>query len=491
MAKTINKTKDHSSRSTSPTISFVTTQSESPIRRTVSDISSSFLSSPEFQQIKQRIEELRNQGETSQGSSDSIDSVIQELGVLTRAQRQRLGIEPIHFQVPVQIRKTIIKIVGNNPPSTPPLHTSPIPSPPPSPPRQPNTMAGVPRTPWRTLGAVNVPGNQHDLPKNPDKWLPKFNPESRETPDDHINKFMLVVNLRSVEHEDVVCRLFPYTFEGEASTWYFSLQANSITNWDTFEDLFIKKFGDDKSSSILLVELSKIRMGPKERIKYFNQRFLKLLNKMPETSKPGLDIQIDFYSSALPVSIAMFVKRESKNTLTEAMQEALDVEKEISSIASKSPSEDSRSSITTKKTIIKDERKDKDVFDMENLQKVMKTLANEIVDVKGKLVEVSNKPFRPFFKRNPQIPPGGQTSEGVNVDEEEGEDNEEVKDTNVFWDINGIFYEDDTKESLAAQTRSKSTSSNSETDTPTNTQPVENKSVSKSLVIPEKLIMIL
>jgi hypothetical protein len=137
------------------------------------------------------------------------------------------------------------------------------------------------------------------------------------------------------------------------------------------------------------------------------------------------------------------------------MQEALDVEKEIYSIASKSPSEDSRSSQTTKKVIIKEENKDKDAFDMDSLQKVMKTLENEIVDVKGKLVEVSNKPFKPFFKKNPQIPPGGQTSEGVNVDEEEGEDNEEVQDTNLFWDINGIFYEDDTEESLVAQTEVK------------------------------------
>jgi len=67
-------------------------------------------------------------------------------------------------------------------------------------------------------------------------------------------------------------------------------------------------------------------MGPKERIKDFNKRFLKLLNKMSQTSKPGLDILIDFYSSALQVSISMFVKRASKNTLNEAMQYALDVE---------------------------------------------------------------------------------------------------------------------------------------------------------------------
>jgi hypothetical protein len=55
---------------------------------------------------------------------------------------------------------------------------------------------------------------------------------------------------------------------------------------------------------------------------------------MPETSKPGLDIQIDFYSFALPVSIAMLVKHASKITLTKSIQEALDVENEISSIAS-------------------------------------------------------------------------------------------------------------------------------------------------------------
>jgi hypothetical protein len=36
---------------------------------------------------------------------------------------------------------------------------------------------------------------------------------------------------------------------------------------------------------------------------------------------------------------------------------------------------------------------------MENLQKVMKTLANEIVDVEGKLDEVSSKPFKPFKKK--------------------------------------------------------------------------------------------
>ena len=86
-------------------------------------------------------------------------------------------------------------------------------------------MAGVnqPKIPWLNTGAVSFLGDIHDLSKNHEKILPKFDPDNREAPEDHISIFMLVVNLKGVQYEDVVCRLFPYTFEGRDSTWYFSL----------------------------------------------------------------------------------------------------------------------------------------------------------------------------------------------------------------------------------------------------------------------------
>jgi hypothetical protein len=76
--------------------------------------------------------------------------------------------------------------------------------------------------PWLDQDVVAVPGAQHPLPKHPEKWLPKFDPNSKQIAEDHIKKFMLAIRLRNVEHEDVLCRLFPYTFEGNASTWYFA-----------------------------------------------------------------------------------------------------------------------------------------------------------------------------------------------------------------------------------------------------------------------------
>ena len=100
---------------------------------------------------------------------------------------------------------------GSGRPPSPP-HSSSIPQKPPSPPPTPRNMAAAnpPNPmPWMAQDAVAVPGVQHPLPKHPEKLLPKFNPESKEPAEDHVKKFMLEIRLLDVEHEDVVCRLFP------------------------------------------------------------------------------------------------------------------------------------------------------------------------------------------------------------------------------------------------------------------------------------------
>ena len=71
---------------------------------------------------------------------------------------------------------------------------------------------------WLNQDAVAIPGPQHPLPKHPEKVLPKFDPNSKQIAKDHIKIFMLAIRFRSVENEDIVYRLFPYTFEGNAST---------------------------------------------------------------------------------------------------------------------------------------------------------------------------------------------------------------------------------------------------------------------------------
>jgi len=62
-----------------------------------------------------------------------------------------------------------------------------------------------------------------------------------------------------------------YTFlEGRASILYHNLPSNSIHNWRKFKKLFLEKFTDDNTPSMLLKELENLKMGDKERLKDFN-----------------------------------------------------------------------------------------------------------------------------------------------------------------------------------------------------------------------------
>ena len=76
-----------------------------------------------------------------------------------------------------------------------------------------STMA---QNPLNNPGAVSMPAPLSQLLAHPEKWLPKFNPESGMLGEEHINNFMLSINLKVVTNEDVVFRLFPYTLQGAA-----------------------------------------------------------------------------------------------------------------------------------------------------------------------------------------------------------------------------------------------------------------------------------
>ena len=115
--------------------------------------------------------------------------------------------------------------------------------------------------------------------------LPKFDPEKGIYVEDHLKIVYLTLNILNIEHEDVFCRLFPYTFDPRASSWYFSLQDNSIADWDGFEKVFIRKFGNQKTVATLMKESSSMWMEKKEKVQEFNQMFTTLLNSFSVATK--------------------------------------------------------------------------------------------------------------------------------------------------------------------------------------------------------------
>jgi hypothetical protein len=62
--------------------------------------------------------------------------------------------------------------------------------------------------PWLAKDSLAIPGWLHHFPRNPEKLLPKFDPETFRLPKDHIKKFILAIRLMNFQNEDLLCRLF-------------------------------------------------------------------------------------------------------------------------------------------------------------------------------------------------------------------------------------------------------------------------------------------
>jgi hypothetical protein len=122
--------------------------------------------------------------------------------------------------------------------------------------------------PWLAGDTVAIPGRVHNLPRHPEKLLPKYYLETSGFPEDHIKKFILAIKLMNVQHEYVLCILFPYKFENSSSTWYFNFPIGSITSWNKFQKDFLDKFIEETITGSLMAELFVATMTPKERVKY-------------------------------------------------------------------------------------------------------------------------------------------------------------------------------------------------------------------------------
>ena len=109
-----------------------------------------------------------------------------------------------------------------------------------------------------------------------------------------------------------------------------------------FETTFTEQFGDNKTPGIFFLEISRIKINKKEKVKHFNKRFITLLNRIHE--KPSKVVQIEFYTASLSPPISMFVKIKEKWTLVENFEEAIKVERDLASIYSHPSNEENMTS---------------------------------------------------------------------------------------------------------------------------------------------------
>lgn len=136
-------------------------------------------------------------------------------------------------------------------------------------------------------------------------------------------------------------------------------------------------------------------MDKKEKIIYFNQCFKTFVNKFPIDSQPTKSVIVEWYTSVLHPSIAMFVNRNGKTILSKKFDKSKKVEKEMSGVVGNLVGDKTKAPGFTQKPLLLTNIGEKYAIDLDSVVTLVKKISNKIVDLKKNYWEgTSSNSFR-------------------------------------------------------------------------------------------------
>jgi hypothetical protein len=131
---------------------------------------------------------------------------------------------------------------------------------------------------YKPLNMVNIQGYPNTMPKEINKWLPKFPGNNVITVEDHIYTMGRDMDNAGIEHEDVAMRLFASSLTEESLDWFRALPDNHITSYEAFAKLFKDRWSTKEDGGTLGAQFNQIKKREYETVKEFITRFDKLYN---------------------------------------------------------------------------------------------------------------------------------------------------------------------------------------------------------------------
>jgi hypothetical protein len=111
------------------------------------------------------------------------------------------------------------------------------------------------------------------MPKESNKWLPKFPGNNVVTVEDHLYVMGRDMDNAGIEHEDVAMKLISLSLTDEALDWFRSLPDNHLTSYEAFANLFKSRWSTKKDGGTLGAQFNQIKKKENEIVKEFNTGF--------------------------------------------------------------------------------------------------------------------------------------------------------------------------------------------------------------------------
>ena len=133
-----------------------------------------------------------------------------------------------------------------------------------------------------TLPPVN--GNNFEIKSHHISMLPKFTGSDGEDPYLFIHEFeevCVLQKLQQLTEDSIRLRLINFALKENAKKWLYSLPVNSISSWEGFVVIFLKKYFPNHKTTKITNEINQFHQKENESFwKYFD-RFKNLLSQCP------------------------------------------------------------------------------------------------------------------------------------------------------------------------------------------------------------------
>ncbi|GKV17197.1 hypothetical protein SLEP1_g27733 [Rubroshorea leprosula] len=90
--------------------------------------------------------------------------------------------------------------------------------------------------------------------------------------DDHLHAFYSCMQAQNASYE-LMCKMFPSAFRGNAQTWYYSLPPRSISSYTEMTSTFATKFSSRRLIRKTTSELMRVKQRDRESLKNYMSRF--------------------------------------------------------------------------------------------------------------------------------------------------------------------------------------------------------------------------
>ncbi len=173
---------------------------------------------------------------------------------------------------------------------------------------------------------IALPSILHDIPQNYDQRIQRYGDEGEAIAQQHLAKINDTLDLWEIDEDDVKMRFLAQSFIGEVKTWFRSLQAGSIANYDAFETTILDKWEDKKNPQKPVTQYKNLKRNQIEIIQEFSSIFLKTYQAIPPLYKPPLEAAQLHYADAFESEFSLLLRERESETLTDMMDAVVKVE---------------------------------------------------------------------------------------------------------------------------------------------------------------------